>query len=299
MKKYIFALILIVVTCQCPSLAFSHNPFTAERKTCQQAPTAPFESRFFAKLILWQHQLKQKISELIQESRTTGSIKPLMLLMVSAFAYGVIHAAGPGHGKAVGMSFILSRNASIGSGLMFGTLIAFFHGFSGIICVLGLRYVLQKGVFGTLGTISETTQIVSFSLIALLGLFILLKNGYGFFPKHEFKPNFSDKNSKASKKGLFIWALTVGLVPCPSVVMVLLFCLSMDMMAVGIYSAAFISLGMAATISFVTISTVIGKGICLIHFSAKHTGFVERIMGVVSGLAITILGVLFLATTIR
>jgi len=93
-------------------------------------------------------------------------------------------------------------------------------------------------------------------------------------------------------------AVAVGLVPCPGVVMVMLFCLSMDMLTLGLLLAVFISLGMATTISFVVIAVVIGKGISFLTFSTKRTERIESIIGVVSGLAVTALGVLFLTTAI-
>ena len=62
------------------------------------------------------------------------------------------------------------------------------------------------------------------------------------------------QETKGSRKGLVPWALAVGLVPCPAVVMVMLFCLSMDALALGLVLAVFISLGMALTISGVVIA---------------------------------------------
>ena len=296
MKKYIIALILIVVTCQWASQVFSHNPFTSKPETHHKATAPPFKNPFFVKLILWQHQLKQKMSELIREARTTGNIKPLMFLMVLSFTYGAVHAAGPGHGKFVAMSYILSRKASIIGGLLFGTFIAFFHGFSGAVGVLGLRYIIQKSVSETLGTVTTVTQIVSFGLITLLGLSILLKNGYTLCFKRISNPDTEDL--KESTKRFLPWAVAVGLVPCPAVVMVMLFCLSMDALTLGLLLAAFISLGMAATISFVVIAVVMGRGFSLGAFSKKRAEMVEHILGIVSGIIVTVLGSLFLITAI-
>ena len=278
--------------------ANAQNPFLPNNTPDRVSPNPVSQNSFLTKIALYQQQLKQKMAALIRQAMTAESIRPIFTVLMIAFGYGILHAAGPGHGKAVAMFYILSRNSSIASGLLFGTLIAFFHGFSGAICVLGLHYVLQKSVSGTLGTVYHTTQIVSFSLIALLGFGILVKNGYKLFLKSESSPNPPKKKSKAFKKGLLPWAVGVGLVPCPGVVMVMLFCLSMDSLTLGLLLAVFISLGMATTVSFVVIAVVIGKGISLRTFSTKRTERVESLIGVVSGLAVTALGVLFLTTTI-
>ncbi|MBW1867687.1 MAG: hypothetical protein JRI38_08160, partial [Deltaproteobacteria bacterium] len=224
MKRCIIILLLFVIACLWAAPALSQNPFTSKSETRHKAPPPVIKSQFFVKIIVWQHQIRQKMSELIRDVQTTGNIMPLLFLVLLAFSYGVIHAIGPGHGKFVAMSYVLSHRASIVSGLLFGTFTAFFHGFSGAVGVLGLRYILQRGVGELLGTVTTATQIISFGLITLLGLGIFLKNGYALF----FKPVSSQlaQETKASRKGLIPWALAVGLVHCPAVVMVMLFCLS-------------------------------------------------------------------------
>ena len=300
-RLLICLLILLPLICG-PVTAKAHNPFLSTKSSQPVFQNSAPQSSFLTKITLWQLQLKEKMTALIRRAKTADSITPLMTVLMIAFGYGALHAAGPGHGKAVAISFISSRNASIGSGLLFGTLIAFFHGFSGIICVLGLYYFLKGGISGTLGTVSHITQIVSYSLIALLGLGILVKNSYSLFskPKPEADsgtPGTPGNYARESKLAFVPWAVTVGVVPCPGVIMVLLFCLSLDMLGLGLWLAVFISLGMAATISFVVVSVAIGRGISLRTFSEERAKIVEKVLGVVSGFVITALGLLFLSMT--
>ncbi|MBC2710306.1 MAG: hypothetical protein HGJ94_04700 [Desulfosarcina sp.] len=297
MKRLLVLLILFVFFAPGIGPVWSQNPFTSKPETLHKAPEPPFKSRLFVKIILWQHQLKQKMSELIRVAQNDGSVKPLIFLMGLALVYGAIHAAGPGHGKVVAMTYVLSHKASIMGGLLFGLCIAFFHGFSGVIGVLGLRYIIQRGVSESLATVTTVTQIISFGLITLLGLGLLFKNGYALF----FAPAPENKTApaKASRKGLLPWAIAVGLVPCPAVVMVMLFCLSMDVMILGLLLAACISLGMAATISFVVTAVVMGKAGVLNTVSEKRAERIEGFVGILSGAAIAVFGTLFLLTTIN
>ncbi|RLC31140.1 MAG: hypothetical protein DRH32_04670, partial [Deltaproteobacteria bacterium] len=245
-------------------------------------PPVPIKSQFFLKIIAWQYRIKQKMSSLIRDVQTTGNIMPLMFLVVLAFSYGAIHAVGPGHGKFVAMSSVMSHRASVMSGLLFGTFTAFFHGFSGAVGVLGLRYILQRGVGETLGTVTAATQVVSFGLITLLGLGIVLKSGFAMFSK-------SLSGSRAQETEVS----GKGLVPCPAVVMVMLFCLSMDALTLGLVLAAFISLGMALTISGVAIAVIVGKAGALQTFSRKRAEMIGHGIGLVSGIAIAVFGALF------
>ena len=294
--------LLILLPLICGSVTVkAQNPFLSPKSSQPVLQKSASQSLFLSKITLWQLQLKEKMTVLVRRAKANDSITPWLVVLMIAFGYGALHAAGPGHGKAVAISFISSRNASLGSGLLFGTLIAFCHGFSGIICVLGLYYFLKGGISGTLGTVSHITQIVSYSLIALLGMGIFVKNSYSLFfkpkPKPEADSGVPDNYAKESKLAFVIWAMTVGLVPCPGVIMVLLFCLSLNMLGLGLWLAVFISLGMATTISLVVVSVALGRGLSLRSVSEKRIAIVEKIIGLISGIAITALGLLFLSMT--
>lgn len=290
-------MILVGLLCLWTGPVWSHNPFTSKPETQHKAPEPLFKSRIFVKIILWQHQLKQKMSELIRVAQSEGSVKPLVALIGFAFLYGLIHAAGPGHGKIVAMSYVLSHQATILGGILFGLCFAFIHASSGAVGVLGLRYIIQRSVSDTLASVTAITQIISFGLITLLGLGILLKHGYALLftstQERETQPD------KANRNGVLSWAVAVGLVPCPAVVMVMLFCLSMDVMILGLLLAACISIGMATTISFVVIATVMGKAGFLSVLPKNYAIRVEGIIGVLSGGAISIFGTLFLLAALN
>lgn len=46
------------------------------------------------------------------------SALPLLVGLLLAFGYGVVHALGPGHGKLVVATYFLSHDAQIGRGLV-------------------------------------------------------------------------------------------------------------------------------------------------------------------------------------
>jgi ABC-type nickel/cobalt efflux system permease component RcnA len=160
-----------------------------------------------------------------------------------------------------------------------------------------LRYIIQRSVSETLVSVTTTTQIISFGLITLLGLGILLKHGYAFL--HEPAPGTETQPEKANRKGVLAWAAAVGLVPCPAVVMVMLFCMSMDATLLGLLLAACISIGMATTISFVVIAFIMGKTGVLGVVPKTYIIRIESIIGALSGAIISIFGALFLLSTIN
>jgi ABC-type nickel/cobalt efflux system permease component RcnA len=184
-KHLILLAVLLELAGAWTSPAWSHNPFTSKPETQHKAPKPLFKSKIFVTIILWQHKLKHKMSDLIRDAQEQRQFKPLIMLLGLAFLYGFIHAAGPGHGKVVAMTYVLSHRATILGGVLFGVCFALIHALSGAVGVLGLRYIIQRSVSETLASATTVTQIVSFTLITILGLGILFKHGYALFSSKE------------------------------------------------------------------------------------------------------------------
>ncbi len=298
MKRFFTSMAILCALMAWTGPVWSNNPFTSKKAAEQKPPEPMLKSRFFADIVVWQHQLRRQMSDMVREARTGGGILPLLLLSGTAFAYGAIHAAGPGHGKFVAMSYFVSRKASIAKGLLFGFCVAAVHGFSGVSVVLGIRYVIGRTVGETLETVTSATQIVCFGLISALGLAILSKSAHALYVSRREKNDAASEPTpvESSGKSFLAWVLALGLVPCPAVVMAMLFCLSMDAMVLGFLLATCISLGMASTISFVAIAVIAGKQGVLKAAGNRRTEIVEASAGLVSGLAIFVFGVVFLLT---
>jgi ABC-type nickel/cobalt efflux system permease component RcnA len=267
------------------------NPFTSKTEARQVAPEPPIQSPFVMKIVVWQHRLQQTLSDLIRDFKIDARFGPLMVLMGLTFAYGAIHAAGHGHGKVVAMSYVLSHRPSMPGGVAFALCIAMIHGVSGIVGVIGLRYVIQRSVSQTLASVTEITQMVSFGLIAILGLGILVKHAAALFFRKNSPPE--KKPEAIAGKNVWPWAIAVGVVPCPAVVMVMLFCMSMDGLLLGLLLALCIALGMGATISLVVTTAILGKTGVLRAVSGKRFETVETAVGMLSGTAIAVFGALF------
>ena len=281
---------------------FAQNPFTAkpESKAHHMTTYPAAKNPFLSMITLWQHRLNQKMADLMREAKATNSLKPLAFLLVVAFAYGAIHAAGPGHGKVFALSYILSQRPRLLRGILFGNFIALFHGLSGILFVLIIRIILEKSITGTLEDVTRITQIISFSLITCLGLGILIKSIYRWIKSAKnSRPSF-DKNNKRYLNSPLLSALVVGMIPCPGVVMVMLFALSMNLLGLGIMLGVTFSLGMAITITCVVLIGILGKTASL-GMVAGNGGLVitlEYLIETIAGLIITCLGLLFLITII-
>jgi ABC-type nickel/cobalt efflux system permease component RcnA len=296
MKRISICIFLLLFVFIPVSIGSAHNPFTAKPENQHMAPKPLIKSKFFVKIIFWQQQLREKMSKLIREAKTKKSLVPFFILIVSAFAYGVIHSAGPGHGKAVALSYILSCKPSFYQGLIFGNLVAFAHGFSGIFFVLTVKYLLQTGFSASLESMTSITQIVSYSLITCLGLIIFFRSIYKWIKNktipHEPRTKLFDNP--------FITAIAVGIIPCPGVVMVMLFAISLDLIWLGILLGITISLGMASTITLIVMAGMSGKA-AVLSLASNHRrmlSLLEHIIEAAAGLLVACLGFILLSTNL-
>lgn len=301
MKKNRVALSSFIVVLLLASLVSAQNPFITKPEDHPAPPAPAIKSKLLMKLLIWQHELKERMTVLVRQAKAGGSFRPLVLLLAAAFAYGVIHAAGPGHGKAIALSYVLSQRPSWFQGVLFSSSIALFHGASGIILVLIIRLVLNQSVVRNLENVTHTSQIISFSLVTCLGLWILIKSIIKLKKtRRDGNQPYSDQKEAKQYTGPILSAFVVGSIPCPAVVMVMLFALSMDLIGLGVILGVTISVGMALTITIVVIMAMSGKVASLASVS-KHGNLarvVESFIEIVAGLALVTLGSLFLGANI-
>jgi nickel/cobalt transporter (NicO) family protein len=290
--------LLILLVLLSASTIQAQNPFQSSKPRESEEQTAAKRPSLLVKIAIWQGELRHRMAELVRRAGTEGVLGPLAALLALAFGYGVLHAAGPGHGKVVAMTLILSRKAPVRAGVLFGFGIAFVHGLSGTLSVLALYGILEVGVSGSLAKVTTVTQAASFGLISIIGLGILLANVRALLSSEPPRGEPTPDHAAASDRPLIPWAVAVGIVPCPGVTMVLLFCLSMDALLLGLFLAACISLGMAVTISAFVVGASRGKGLMLAFLSKGGLPRLEHLLGALSGIAVAALGGVFLAASL-
>jgi len=98
----------------------------------------------------------------------------LWALIGLSFAYGVFHAAGPGHGKAVISSYMIANEIELKRGVSISFLSAFLQGLVAIALVGGAWLVL-RGTGITLTAATQAMEIASFLMVILFGCWLLFR----------------------------------------------------------------------------------------------------------------------------
>lgn len=295
-----YAILITAVWLLIGSAAFcapGQNPFTGQKEAAPPGPRLFSSNAVLAKIALWQFQVREKMAALVHQAKQEKSLKPLALLILLAAAYGSLHAAGPGHGKAIAVSYMITRKPSYPQGLLFGAAVALIHGIAGIAFVLIVAAILQMGITGTLGQVTYVTQIVSYLLIMVIGVVIVVHAVRGWRSRHDDHGRALHPKLRGS---YWAAALAIGIVPCPGVVMVALFSVSLGLLGLGVVLGLAISLGMTLTIATVITIVVAGKK-AAVHRMAGHghrVKLLETVCESGGGLLVTALGAVFLAATL-
>ncbi len=93
------------------------------------------------------------------------------VLIVLSFAYGMFHAVGPGHGKAVIITYLGSHKESLQRGAIISLLAALFQAIVAIVLVTVLSTLLSIQ-FSQVNRYADDITTVSYLLVMVLGAFL-------------------------------------------------------------------------------------------------------------------------------
>ena len=124
-----------------------------------------------------QAEFYRMLSGTIRAAKADGSAA--YTLMGISFAYGIFHAAGPGHGKAVISSYMVANNETWRRGVVLSFASAILQALTAIL-IVGIAAVLLGATAKVMGETVRIIEIVSYLLIIAIGLRLLWVKGRAF-----------------------------------------------------------------------------------------------------------------------
>ena len=235
----------------------------------------------------------EKLGSGVAAVREQGNLAAFSLIGVSLF-YGLFHAAGPGHGKAVVATFLLTQKNDLRRGLALSTLAALFQGITAVVAVEVTVWLLDIPLRDARGATSNL-EAVSYALILLIGLFLAFTairrlRGHSH---HHHGPEAGPEGEATSWWKLVAIAFSIGLRPCSGAILVLLLAHTFDMAWVGMVAVFAMSLGTAGAVGLLAYVTVHLRSLALRfagasghghHHGARWLDFVALIGGVLIAL---------------
>ena len=245
-----------------------------------------FYNQFLKQLVSWQYELNSYIATTIRSINDENSLSTSLLILAIAFIYGVVHAAGPGHGKALVAFYFTSNKGDYKKAFKMGYMISVFHAISALVFTFGIFFVLKTMFRRHFNEFSQITVQISAVMIILVAIYLII---------HAVKDkNLKEKDEKPAKKSEIAVAFSAGIVPCPGVMTIVLFCIMLQEYLLGVLTAVSMSIGMGLTISL--------AGILSIALNKKAGGFLQTkayIIEILGGVLILLLGIFLLTTSFK
>lgn len=123
-----------------------------------------------------QAEFYRALSGTVRAAKTDGTA--VWGLLALSFLYGVFHASGPGHGKAVISSYLVANNETWKRGMVLSFASALLQALVAV-AVVGVAAVLLRASAATMNTTVRWIEIVSYALIAVIGVRLLCVKGLG------------------------------------------------------------------------------------------------------------------------
>ncbi len=154
-------------------LLMAQTPFGGPRPTGAEVPPSGLVGWLLAK----QSEFYRQMSSTIRAAKSDGSA--VWTLLAISFAYGIFHAAGPGHGKSVISSYLVANRETARRGIALSFASALMQSLVAVVMV-GICALLLNATARTMCGAERMIEIASYALIAAFGARLVWTKGGGF-----------------------------------------------------------------------------------------------------------------------
>ncbi|MGA2290739.1 nickel/cobalt transporter [Bradyrhizobium sp.] len=247
-------------------------------------------------LLAKQSEFYREMSATIRAAKSQGSAVWTLLLI--SFAYGIFHAAGPGHGKAVISSYLVANQETARRGVALSFTSAMMQSLVAVVIVSVCAWLLNATAKTMCGA-EKAIEIASYGLITAFGARLVWTKGGGFMRALQARPapaiaeavhhhghdphhrdhHHDDDHVHDAHCGHFHgpapselagpggWRrgmaaiFAVGIRPCSGAILVLVFALAQGLFWAGIAATFVMGLGTAITVAAIAVLAVSAKGL--------------------------------------
>lgn len=266
----------------------------------------------FGGFLAWVNMEQQSFYRML-----TGALKDmrenpwqLWSLIGLSFTYGVLHAAGPGHGKAVISSYMIANETELKRGVLLSFLSSMLQGVVAIL-LIGAVYLVLRGSSISMAQATHSLEVASYGLIAAFGGWLIFRklrsmarpalaaphahaghdhghphHGHDHDDVHGHPHGQGEvcatcghahapdpqmlKGDRFALTEAWSAIVAVGLRPCSGALIVLSFALLNGLYLGGVLSVFAMAIGTAVTVSILATMAVTAKGFA-IRYASTHS----------------------------
>ena len=128
-------------------------------------------------LLTKQSEFYRQMSSTIRAAKADG--RAVWTLLAISFAYGIFHAAGPGHGKTVISSYLVANEETARRGIVLSFVSALMQSLVAVL-IVGIGAWLLNVTASTMCGAERVIEIASYALISAFGTRLVWTKGRGF-----------------------------------------------------------------------------------------------------------------------
>lgn len=223
------------------------------------------ETSFWEDPVLWMRDKQQgfyrAMSGALRNLKTGAPLAATWTLMLLSFGYGIFHAAGPGHGKAVISAWLLATEHELHRGVLIAFLSSVIQAMTAIL-IVSILLLAVASVGAAARDVAGVLESASYGLIGLMGLYLVWTafrphghhhHGHDHHDHHDHAhlPEARQMKGAWSLTKAFSLAFAVGIRPCTGAILVLIFA-----NAAGLYWAGIASTFAMAAGTFLTVAAI-------------------------------------------
>ncbi|GGF81813.1 nickel/cobalt efflux system [Azorhizobium oxalatiphilum] len=253
-------------------------------------------------LIAKQSEFYRALVQAVRAAKADGNA--LYLLAGLSFGYGVFHAAGPGHGKAVISSYLLADGGTLKRGALLALAAGMVQAVAAVLFV-GILALLLGATAVSMANAMTWVEVAAYGTIAVFGAVLAFRKARtliavlrgepaahvhgpdcGCGDKHAPDPHLLD--GRGGWKRATVAVISAGARPCSGAILVLTFALSQSVWMTGVISVFAMGLGTALTVTAIAALAVYGKRLAVSLASAASGRGTVLVLLVEMGAAILV-----------
>jgi len=258
--------------------AQSPHPFAVPEQTLN-TPSLGWFDQWTGQIAIWQSHFYRQLTTAVRAWKADG-LQAWWLLVLS-FAYGVFHALGPGHGKAILSAYVVANRETMKNGAILAFVASLVQAFVAI-ALVGVAAGILNVTGSVLNEATAYLELLAYAFLVLLGAWLVYK--------HVFKPilglvrpqhgdhdhqhhhnhdhhdhaNCGHSHFPAPEQvvGQLSWRkawgviLAIGLRPCSGAILVLVFALSQQFFLAGVAAALVMGLGTGIAVAMLALTSL-------------------------------------------
>lgn len=321
-REYAVLAVAVLLCCAATGALAQAGPFGVGAPE----PAVGGQGGIFAWIAARQAELYRTMSGAVRAFRENGG-GGFFLIGISLL-YGILHAAGPGHGKAVITGYLVATRQSARRGVLLSFVSSFVQALTAITLV-GVFTLALNATSVQMAGATQVIEIVSYGLIAAIGGWLVLSKGRallrelvpqegalaaagGNLSAHEHHhhhghdgccthgPEPAQLAGDLSLRKAAAAVAAVGLRPCTGAVLVLVFAASQGVFALGVAAAFAMALGTGITVAVLAGLAVGARGLAarLAETGGGWAATALRAVEMLAALAVLAMGILLLGAAL-